>query len=194
MSENHRIDIDEEEVMMMEEEEEEEEEDDEETTRRMLIMHQVQNYRMAAAFISLAMAAIAMIQDTSSEESDDESSSFYSSVVTPDESCEDPEPAPQTGDTYNILIQRVHLWRDAVAKDASSSRSLPLKRKLDSYRDDDNNSSRPPSKRPCTTSRSSGYLCSACDTPFPSQQSLHQHARIPHAHGACEAAVGYHFE
>ncbi|KAI6122520.1 hypothetical protein EDD16DRAFT_1571391 [Pisolithus croceorrhizus] len=120
-------------------------------------MHQVQNYRMAAAFISLAMAAIAMIQDTSSEESDDESSSFYSSVVTPDESCEDPEPAPQTGDTYNILIQRVHLWRDAVAKgtllpcicpgflisfaflDASSSRSLPLKRKLDSYRDDDNN-------------------------------------------------------
>lgn len=102
-------------------------------------MHQVQNYRMAAAFIGLAMAAIAMIQDTSSEESDDESSSYYSSVVTPDESREDPEPASRTGDTYNILIQRVHLWRDAVTKDASSSRSLPLKRKLDSYHDDDNN-------------------------------------------------------
>ncbi|KAI6123385.1 hypothetical protein EDD16DRAFT_646751 [Pisolithus croceorrhizus] len=190
MSENHRIHIDEEEA----EEEEEEEEDNEETTRRMLIMHQVQNYRMVAAFIGFAMAAIAMIQDTSSEESDDESSSFCSSVVTPDESCEDLEPAPWTGDTYDILIQRVHLWRDAVAKDVSYSRSLPLKRKPDSYYDDDDSSSRPSPKRSCTTSRSSGYMCSACDTPFPSQQSLHQHARIPHAHEACQAAVGYHFE
>ncbi|KIK26293.1 hypothetical protein PISMIDRAFT_676090 [Pisolithus microcarpus 441] len=45
-----------------------------------------------------------------------------------------------------------------------------------------------------TTSRPSGYMCSACSIPFLSQQSLHQHARMPQADEACRAAVGYHFE
>ncbi|KIK15850.1 hypothetical protein PISMIDRAFT_686918 [Pisolithus microcarpus 441] len=51
-----------------------------------------------------------------------------------------------------------------------------------------------PSKRPRTTSRPTGYKCPACSIPFLSQQSLHQHARMPQAHEACQAAVGYNFE
>ncbi|KAI6101125.1 hypothetical protein EDD16DRAFT_1694731 [Pisolithus croceorrhizus] len=135
---------------------------------------------------------------STSESDEEECSSYCSSVVTPDESCKDREPAPWADDTYSIRMKRVHLWRDAVTKDPSSPcSSSPLKRKLNSHHDDDDNSSRYPSKPPkrsFTTSSPSGYMCSACDMPFPSQPSLYQHARMPLASEACRAAVDYHFE
>ncbi|KAI6111621.1 hypothetical protein EV401DRAFT_1868293 [Pisolithus croceorrhizus] len=151
-----------------------------------------------------------------SSSDEEECSSYCSSVVTPDESCKDREPAPWADDTYSIRMKRVHLWRDAVTKGTLSPRicprfltsfgfsdpsspcsSSPLKRKLNSHHDDDDNSSRYPSKPPkrsFTTSSPSGYMCSACDMPFPSQPSLYQHARMPLASEACRAAVDYHFE
>lgn len=129
---------------------------------------------------------------TTSESDEEECSSYCSSVVTPYESCKDHEPVPWTDDTYDTRMKRVHLWRDAVTKDLSSS---PLKRKLN-HDDDDNSSCYPskPPKRSLTTSSPSGYVCSACDVPFPSQPSLYQHARMPLASEACRAAVDYQFE
>ncbi|KAI6033476.1 hypothetical protein BKA83DRAFT_4177505 [Pisolithus microcarpus] len=163
----------------------------------MLIMQQVQNYKIASAFITLVMAAMEATQ-SSSGESDDECSSHYSSLVSPDKSSHnDHEQAVRSGDTYDIRMQRVRLWRDTVIKSMSSSQSLPLKRRTSSYHDDNDNSSASPakpSKRPRTTSRPTGYKCPACSIPFLSQQSLHQHARMPQAHEACQAAVGYNFE
>ncbi|KAI5994814.1 hypothetical protein EDD15DRAFT_765425 [Pisolithus albus] len=132
--------------------------------------------------------------DTSSSESDDESSSYYPSLVFPNESHKDREQPPRSGDAYDIRMQRVHLWRDAVTKSMSSSNSLPLKRRMSSHHDDNSSPPAKPSKRPCTTSRPSGYTCSACSVPFLSQQSLHQHARMPQAAEACRAAIGHHFE
>lgn len=134
---------------------------------------------------------------STSESDEEECSSYCSSVVTPYESCKDHEPAPWTDDTYDIRMKRVHLWRDAVTKDLPSPCSSPLKPKLYSYHDDDDNSSRYPSKQPkrsLTTPSPSGYVCSACDVPFSSQPSLYQHARMPLASEACRAAVDYHFE
>ncbi|KAI6009220.1 hypothetical protein EDC04DRAFT_2581681 [Pisolithus marmoratus] len=126
--------------------------------------------------------------------SEEECSSYCSSVVPPDESCKDCELVPWTDAGYNTRLKRLHLWRDTVTRDESSSCSSPVKRKLNPHHDDDDNSSHYPSKRSYTASRSSGYMCSACDMPFPSQPSLHQHARTPLASEACRAAVNYHFE
>ncbi|KAI5994010.1 hypothetical protein EDD15DRAFT_2264056 [Pisolithus albus] len=199
MLENHHIDIDEEVVEEDEEEEdeeedEEEEEEDEETIMRMLAIQQARNFQMVADFITLAVAAIKAMQ-TSSGESDDESSSHYS-VVSPDKSSHnDHEQAVRSAATYDIRMQRVLLWRDSVMKSMSSSNSLPLKRRVSSHHDDNDNSSpspAKPSKRPRTTSRPTGYKCSACSMSFRSQQSLHQHARMPQAHEACRVAVGHH--
>ncbi|KAI6139668.1 hypothetical protein BKA82DRAFT_1007401 [Pisolithus tinctorius] len=130
---------------------------------------------------------------STSESEEEECSSYCSSVVTPDDSSQDREPIPWTDDTYDVRMKRVHLWRDSVT-DASSSCSSPLKRKLNLHHTDDDNSSCYPSKRPYTTSRSSGYICPACDVPFLSQPSLHLHACMPPASEACRAAVNYHFE
>ncbi|KIK15849.1 hypothetical protein PISMIDRAFT_25217 [Pisolithus microcarpus 441] len=122
MLENHHIDIDEEEVE--EEEDEDEKEDDYETTRRMLIMQQVQNYKIASAFITLVMAAMEATQ-SSSGESDDECSSHYSSLVSPDKSSHnDHEQAVRSGDTYDIRMQRVRLWRDTVIKSTLTALQL----------------------------------------------------------------------
>ncbi|KAI6121092.1 hypothetical protein F5141DRAFT_1087642 [Pisolithus sp. B1] len=171
-------------------------EDGEEEITREIIRR-----KLIVALASLCVVAVAIaIQDTSSQESDDECSSYYSSVVSPDKSYKDHEPASRSDDTYYMRMQRVHLWRDSVAKGiTSSSHSLPLKRKMSASHDDDGNWARlppqsspspsKPSKWPCTTSRPSGYMCSACNVPFLSQQSLHQHACMPHAHEACQAAV-----
>ncbi|KAI6001314.1 hypothetical protein EDD15DRAFT_2158585 [Pisolithus albus] len=151
---------------------------------------------------------------STSESGEEECSSYCSSVVTPYESCKDHEPVPWTDDTYDTRMKRVHLWRDAVTKGTLSPclcpRSLtssgfldlsssPLKRKLN-HDDDDNVTCLPPQsscypskppKRSLTTSSPSGYVCSACDVPFPSQPSLYQHARMPLASEACRAAVDY---
>ncbi|KAI5995943.1 hypothetical protein EDD15DRAFT_560247 [Pisolithus albus] len=133
--------------------------------------------------------------DTSSSESDDESSSYYPSLVFPNESDKDHEQPPRPGDAYDTRMQRVHLWRDAVTKSMSSSNSLPLKRRMSSHHDDNlSPSPAKPSKRPCMASRPSGYTCTACSVPFLSQESLHQHARMPQADEACRAAIGHHFE
>lgn len=84
----------------------------------------------------LCVLAVTTLLDTPSWESDDESSSSYSSVVSSDESHNDHEQPPRSGDTYDIRMQRVHLWRDTVTKSISSSNSLPLKRKMSSHHDD----------------------------------------------------------
>ncbi|KAI6098911.1 hypothetical protein EDD16DRAFT_540627 [Pisolithus croceorrhizus] len=174
------------------------EDDEEENTRRtilkMLLLQQIQ---VVGAVLAACQIVIATIQDTTSQESEEESSFCYSSAVTADQSWKDGEPAPPIGDTYNVRMERVHLWRDTVMKDASSSRSLSLKRKLNSCHNADDSSSHcpsKPSKRPRTASKSSRYMCSACDMPFPSQPKLRQHARMPRAHEACRAAIDYHFE
>ncbi|KAI6120219.1 hypothetical protein EV401DRAFT_1957201 [Pisolithus croceorrhizus] len=176
------------------------EEDDEEenTGRTILKMLLLQQIQLAGAVLAACQIAIAIIQDTTSQESEEEESSFcYSPEVTADQSWKDDELAPQTGDTYNVRMERVHLWRDTVTKDASSSRSCPSKRKLNTCHDADDSSSHSPSKpskRSRTASKSSRYMCSACDMPFPSQPTLRQHARTPCAHEACRAAIDYHFE
>ncbi|KAI5985504.1 hypothetical protein EDD15DRAFT_2302225 [Pisolithus albus] len=171
---------------------------DRETLLRMLVIQQaLLNQKMAAAFIML----VEIVKETmrsSSGESDDESSSHYSSVVSPDKSSHnDHEQAVRSAATYDIRMQRVLLWRDSVMKSMSSSNSLPLKRGVSSHHNDNDNSSpspAKPSKRPRTTSKPTGYKCSACSMSFRSQQSLHQHARLPQAHEACRVAIGHHCE
>ncbi|KAI6102487.1 hypothetical protein EDD16DRAFT_1715964 [Pisolithus croceorrhizus] len=87
-------------------------EDGEEEITREIIQR-----KLIVALASLCIVAIAIaIQDTSSQESDNECSSYYSSVVSPDKSYKDHKPASQSGDTYYMRMQRVHLWRDSVAK------------------------------------------------------------------------------
>ncbi|KAI6169859.1 hypothetical protein EDD17DRAFT_37453 [Pisolithus thermaeus] len=134
------------------------EEDDEEenTGRTILKMLLLQQIQLAGAVLAACQIAIAIIQDTTSQESEEEESSFcYSPEVTADQSWKDDELAPQTGDTYNVRMERVHLWRDTVTKgtlplcvwsgflmpfafsDASSSRSCPSKRKLNTCHDAD---------------------------------------------------------
>ncbi|KAG6331630.1 hypothetical protein ID866_7461 [Astraeus odoratus] len=69
-----------------------------------------------------------------SEEGSEQCSSYCSSIVTPDESSKEHEPAPWTDETYSIRMRRVRAWRDA-AHDASSS--PPLKRRMTSLPNDD---------------------------------------------------------
>lgn len=38
------------------------------------------------------------------------------------------------------------------------------------------------------------HSCSACDSDFPTQQSLREHARVSRSSEACQAAVEYEFE
>ena len=38
------------------------------------------------------------------------------------------------------------------------------------------------------------HSCSACDTDFPTQQSLREHARVSRTSEACMAAVEYGFQ
>ncbi|KAH7924137.1 hypothetical protein BV22DRAFT_1013931 [Leucogyrophana mollusca] len=145
-----------------------------------------------------------------------ECSSYCSSYMTPERSSRDQEvPYSQADDTYDIRMRRIQVWRDSCTKtsgtcarrDPLSSmiylisldlRTSPLKRKMHQHQTEEDNlshsSKRSRSRDAETTSRISGYPCTACDTPFPSRQSLRQHGRTPQATEACRIAVEYNFE
>ncbi|KAL4062367.1 hypothetical protein V8B97DRAFT_1994646 [Scleroderma yunnanense] len=138
----------------------------------------------------------------SSSDSEEECSSYCSSVMTPNESTKDCRPVPYSDDSFHSRMKRVCEWRDtflsASTAATGSSCAPPLKRKLNSsYQTDHDNNSLHVSKRSSFTrdsSRSNEYLCSACDAPFPTRQSLQQHGRMPQVSEACRIAVDYNFE
>ncbi|KIJ65227.1 hypothetical protein HYDPIDRAFT_89043 [Hydnomerulius pinastri MD-312] len=133
----------------------------------------------------------------STSDSEEECSSYCSSVVTPNESSQDREPVAWTDDTYNTRMKRVYDWRDGFTK-ATNARSSPLKRKMNQHQADDDivshSSKRSRSRDGHSISRITGHPCPACDTPFPTPQSLRKHGRTPNVSEACRIAVEYNFE
>jgi len=140
---------------------------------------------------------------STSDSEDDDCSSYCSSYVTHPDPSQDKEPIAWTDDTYHVRMKRIHDWRDNSIKAMScstESRSPSLKRKLNQNQmdDDDETVSHSPkrsrSRDAHSSSRLLGHPCTACDTPFPSRQSLRQHGRTPRVSEACRIAVEYDFE
>ncbi|KIK92987.1 hypothetical protein PAXRUDRAFT_146071 [Paxillus rubicundulus Ve08.2h10] len=132
----------------------------------------------------------------STSDSEAECSSYCSSIVTPDESSHDREPAPWTDDTYDTRMKRVYDWRDGFTQ-ATNSRTSPLKRKVTQHQADDDVShcsKRSRSRDGHSIPRLIGYPCPACDTPFPTPQSLRKHGCTDDVSEACRVAVEYNFE
>lgn len=135
----------------------------------------------------------------STSDSEEECTSYCSSVMTPDESTNDYAPVPYDNSFYSRM-KRVCEWRNGFVPAADTGNdalcSSPQKRKLDSYQAEYDDGSPHVSKRSSTRDpfRLNGYLCSACDAPFPTRQSLAQHGRMPQVSEACQVAVEYNLE
>ncbi|KIM51737.1 hypothetical protein SCLCIDRAFT_142630 [Scleroderma citrinum Foug A] len=133
----------------------------------------------------------------STSDSEEDCTSYCSSVMTPDESTNDYAPVPYDNSFYSRM-KRVYEWRNGFmpAADTYVLPSSPHKRKLDSYQAEYDDGFSHVSKRSSTRdpSRLNGYLCSACDAPFPTRQSLAHHGRVPQASEACRIAVEYNLE
>ncbi|KAH7885783.1 hypothetical protein F5I97DRAFT_2060327 [Phlebopus sp. FC_14] len=150
--------------------------------------------------------------DCESEEEEEECSSYCSSIVTPEDSSSAGAQQQQqracvawTDDTYNVRMKRIHDWRDGFVKATTSgacaltgSCSSPLKRKMNQHQMDDDvashTSKRSRSRDGQGVSRLTGYPCPACDTLFPTRQSLRKHGLMPHVAEACRIAVEYNLE
>ncbi|KAF9219943.1 hypothetical protein BS17DRAFT_716135 [Gyrodon lividus] len=133
----------------------------------------------------------------STSDSEEECSSYCSSIVTPDESSQDREPVPWTDDTYNTRMKRVYDWRDGFTKATSALTGMSFSGMTPHQTDDDtvsHCSKRSRSRDGHSISRLTGYPCPACDTPFPTLQSLRKHGRTPSVSEACRIAVEYNFE
>ncbi|KAH7908996.1 hypothetical protein BJ138DRAFT_1136832 [Hygrophoropsis aurantiaca] len=135
---------------------------------------------------------------STSDSSEEDCSSYCSSYVTPERSSSRDEGYSQTDDTFDIRMHRIQTWRDSACKALAESHPSPLKRKMTQHQTDDDTmshtSKRSRSRDGASAARISGHPCTACDTPFPSRQSLRQHGRMPQAPEACRIAVDYNFE
>ncbi|GJE93270.1 hypothetical protein PsYK624_094290 [Phanerochaete sordida] len=130
-------------------------------------------------------------EDSDADEEDESAVSSYCS------SAEGDDPArAYYDDTYGTRIKRVLAWRDGSAKALGAPMESPAHKGPSpaKRRPDDDRMSRSP-KQAVRAHRSPGsHSCSACDSDFPTQQSLREHARVSRTSEACMAAVEYGFE
>lgn len=142
-------------------------------------------------------------EDSDSLSSDEDYDSVCSSYCSSDEFSEDvhlgedPE-MPTLDDTYSSRMKRVFAWRESFfqAMNITAPDHPPLKRKGDDHpepndqfvpkrlRSDDG-------ERDCTVT---SHSCPACDTSFPTRESLLLHGRAVGASEACCVAVEYNLE